>query len=136
LSNQSGKTSTSGAKTSGTTLEYRLELILVITKCGTDNVLLTPRSANTASISLETNGRFYSTERQRGGKTMHDHLTYCVWPDGTYVAELDYVEGNKLGTEWTHMSDDWFILELPDSLTDEEIEAAVQQAINGTYSNA
>ena len=62
---------------------------------------------------------------------MHDHLTYYIWPDGTYVAELDYIEG-----EWTHMSDDWFILELPDSLTDEEIEAAVQQAINGTYSNA
>ena len=59
-----------------------------------------------------------------------EYINYYVWPNGCYVSEFDYADNER---DYQHLSDDWFVLSLPDTLTDEEVEAAIQQALNGLY---
>lgn len=57
-----------------------------------------------------------------------EYINYRIWPDGTYVNEDDYVE-----SDYAHMSDDWFLLPLPAWFSEETIDDAITNAIQGFY---
>ena len=45
-------------------------------------------------------------------------ILICAWPDGTWCLKEDI-------EEYTHMSDDYFIVSVPEECDDEEIEEIV-----------
>jgi len=57
-----------------------------------------------------------------------EYINYYVWPDGTWVSEDDYIDSDYL-----HMSDDWFLLPLPITLDEDQVDEAVHQALQGFY---